>query len=54
MAKISICSSQSIESAIEDFIFCKTAQGVTKATINCYKSHLQCMSKYLDYTARVG
>ena len=31
--------------AIDDFIFCKTASGITEATIKCYKSQIKCLSR---------
>ena len=37
-----------MEEAFENFLFAKSAQGVTEKTINGYKSHLHCISKHLD------
>ena len=49
MYRILINSSKNIESAINDFISHKNAQGLTESTIKCYKSHLHIISQYLDY-----
>ena len=36
------------EEAFENFLFAKSAQGVTEKTIKSYKSHFNCISKHLD------
>ena len=48
MAKIKLTSSLSFADAFENFIFYKTAQGVTDKTIECYRSHFKSISNYLD------
>jgi site-specific recombinase XerD len=37
-----------MEEAFENFLFAKSAQGVTEKTIKSYKSHFHCISKHLD------
>jgi len=54
MSRITLNSEETLASAFNDFIIFKTSQGVTDSTIKCYHSHLQCLSKYLDITARVS
>ena len=49
MEKISLNSStMTIEEAFKYFLFAKTAQGLTKKTIQGYRDHCHCISKYLD------
>ena len=37
-----------MEEAFENFLFAKSAQGVTEKTLKSYKSHFHCISKHLD------
>jgi len=49
MEKISLNSStMTIEEAFKYFLFAKTAQGLTKKTIQGYRDHFHCISRYLD------
>lgn len=48
MARITLNSSLTFAEAFDNFIFHKTAQGVTDKTISCYKSHFKSISNYLD------
>lgn len=49
MAKITLNSSSlSLSEAFDNFLFAKSAQGVTDKTINGYKSHFKCISNHLD------
>ena len=50
MARININSSLTMEESFENFIFSKSAQGVTDKTISRYRSHFKCISNYLDTT----
>lgn len=47
MARITLNSSLTFAEAFDNFIFHKTAQGVTDKTISCYKSHFKSISNYL-------
>ena len=44
----SISPTLTMEEAFENFLFAKSAQGVTERTIKGYKSHFHCISKHLD------
>ena len=37
-----------IEEAFQYFLFAKNAQGLTEKTIESYRDHCRCISKYLD------
>ena len=51
MTKITLNSpSPTMEEAFDNFLFAKSAQGVTDSTLKGYKSHFHCISKHLDTT----
>ena len=54
MAVIKRNSTLTMAEAFESFIFSKSAQGVTDKTIECYRSHFKCISKYLDTTIQLS
>ena len=49
----SISPTLTMEEAFENFLFAKSAQGVTEKTIKSYKSHFHCISKHLDTSIEV-
>lgn len=55
MATIKIKKSLTIEEAFNNFIFFKTTQGISEATISSYKGILlSCVPKYLDTSKQLS
>ncbi len=48
MGKIKLNSSLSFQEAFEDFLFYKQSEGITDKTLSSYRSHFQCIAKYID------
>ena len=49
MDRITLNSSKmTIEEAFEYFLFAKNSQGLSEKTIESYRDHCRCISKYLD------
>ena len=54
MGKISLNSSLTMTEAFDNFIFAKSAQGLTDKTLKSYQSHFKCISNYLDTTIKLN
>ena len=54
MGKISLNSSLTMAEAFDNFIFAKSAQGLTDKTLKSYQSHFKCISKYLDTSIQLA
>lgn len=48
MGKIKLNSSLTFQEAFEDFLFYKQSEGITDKTLSSYRSHFQCITKYID------
>lgn len=54
MKTLSINSTQNIQSAFDDFLFYKNAQGLTTSTLKTYKTHLQIIETYLGNNCAIS